>query len=296
MSQALKLLVNNRNEIPILHNICLNNTPIELPVYLLSRSVRHLWKTMLHLPCISAHPMVRQMFKTLTFQKTENCWVLVRNFTVCFHQRAHPNVTSSGTNKVGAQFSSRHAPGRSSNASSDLETSVGPRPQKGQSAAKKRKVGKDADVKGEWDSTTQHGTSTKSKGKGKAAREKSPDSVSTATKGSRKKALPKKKLAIPPDTLDALGLASASASASADMTPNTSRPPSPTMSSSIFYELDQTIPPLKRAKKIDDAAMLKRMRTLEEAQRKAWYNIARRDVAKVCHCIYPCCIHLTNAI
>ena len=38
---------------------------------------------------------------------------------------------------------------------------------------------------------------------------------------------------------------------------------------------------MKRAKKVDDSTMLKRIKALEESQRKVWTNIAKRDVAKV---------------
>ena len=122
------------------------------------------------------------------------------------------------------------------------------------------------------------GSLTKGKGKGKQGqREQSVDSVSMASRGTRKKATPRKKP--DPISLDALG--PASVSASVDMTPNVSRPTSPALVSSVVYELDEPIPALKRAKKVDDAAMLKRVKTLEDSQRKMWTNIARRDVAKV---------------
>jgi hypothetical protein len=45
--------------------------------------------------------------------------------------------------------------------------------------------------------------------------------------------------------------------------------------------MDMVIPPLKKAKKVDDTTMLKRIKTLEEAQRKVWKNIARREIPKV---------------
>jgi DNA helicase INO80 len=45
------------------------------------------------------------------------------------------------------------------------------------------------------------------------------------------------------------------------------------------YELDEIVPPLKRAKKIDENAMAKRLKNLEEPQKKVWTNIARRDIA-----------------
>ncbi|KAJ3558033.1 hypothetical protein NM688_g1148 [Phlebia brevispora] len=74
-------------------------------------------------------------------------------------------------------------------------------------------------------------------------------------------------IAQPPlrDTQEALGLL-ASASLSADASPLGSH---------------EEIPALKKAKRIDDMGMWKRVKTLEEAQRKVWTNIARRDVVKV---------------
>ncbi|CDO72378.1 hypothetical protein BN946_scf184977.g77 [Trametes cinnabarina] len=124
--------------------------------------------------------------------------------------------------------------------------------------------------------------SAKGKGKGKE-REQSADSVS-ATPRARKKLGPRKKLdTLPPQTQELLGVGSAAPSVSGDVTPIGSRPssPAPTNISSTMYELDEAIPPLKRARKVDDAAMIKRIKTLEEAQRKVWMTIARRDVVKV---------------
>lgn len=121
------------------------------------------------------------------------------------------------------------------------------------------------------------------KGKGRGKREQSTDSVSATPKG-RKRGGPRKKLdALPPATQELLGVGSAAASVSGDATPAGSRPasPAPTNMSSTMYELDEVIPPLRKARKIDDSAMVKRLKTLEEAQRKVWMNIARRDVAKV---------------
>ncbi|KAI0361785.1 hypothetical protein OH77DRAFT_461899 [Trametes cingulata] len=126
-----------------------------------------------------------------------------------------------------------------------------------------------------------HLASAKGKGKGKQ-REQSTDSVSTPR--ARKKLGPRKKLdTLPPQTQELLGVGSAAVSVSGDITPVGSRPSSPALTniSATMYELDEAIPPLKRARKVDDAAMIKRVKTLEEAQRKVWMNIARRDVAKV---------------
>ncbi|KAG2753873.1 hypothetical protein P692DRAFT_201890414 [Suillus brevipes Sb2] len=65
-----------------------------------------------------------------------------------------------------------------------------------------------------------------------------------------------------------------------DITPSASRPVSPALTAtSVVYELDEIVPPLKRAKKIDENAMAKRLKNLEEPQKKVWTNIARRDIA-----------------
>ncbi|TFK30564.1 DNA ATP-dependent helicase [Coprinopsis marcescibilis] len=148
---------------------------------------------------------------------------------------------------------------------------------------------------------------TKGKGKAKTlpeleiAREPSQDSVSAPAKP-RKKPGPKKKLGLAPE-IESEIIAAAAASASTptgsndlgglgsalpsyppsvsgDATPSASRPSSPGPLS-ILYELEEEIPPLKKARKVDDASMLKRLKTLEEAQKKVWTNIAKRDVAKV---------------
>lgn len=133
-------------------------------------------------------------------------------------------------------------------------------------------------------------TSARGKGKGKQVqREGSIDSVSATPKQPRRRIGPRKKFdALPPQTQEVLGVASATASISGELTPAGSRPASPalTSASATVYELDESIPPLKRAKKVDDASMLKRIRTLEEAQRKVWTNIARREVAKAIHSVF----------
>lgn len=122
-----------------------------------------------------------------------------------------------------------------------------------------------------------------SKGKGKVKqlqREVSYESLSVAPKPSRKKG-PRKKLGLAPEIESELA-ASHPPSASGDATPSISRPPSPVpTTSTVVYELHEHIPPLKKAKKIDDNAMLKRVKALEDAQRKVWTNIARRDISKV---------------
>lgn len=126
------------------------------------------------------------------------------------------------------------------------------------------------------------------RGRGKTKgiqREQSADSVSaTGTPKQRKRPGPKKKTdTLPPHTQEALGIPSASASAAGDLTPAGSRAvsPTPTNVSATFYELDEAIPKLKPARRLDDQAMLKRVKGLEEAQKKVWTNIARRDIVKV---------------
>ncbi|KAF9456537.1 SNF2 family N-terminal domain-containing protein [Collybia nuda] len=122
-----------------------------------------------------------------------------------------------------------------------------------------------------------------SKGKGKVKqlqREASYEGPSVTPKPLRKKG-PRKKLGLAPEIESEL-VASHPPSASGDAASSLSRPPSPTTTiSTIVYELHEHIPLLKKAKKVDDNAMLKRVKVLEEAQRKVWTNIARRDISKV---------------
>jgi DNA helicase INO80 len=104
-------------------------------------------------------------------------------------------------------------------------------------------------------------------------------SLPAAQKPPRKKPGPKKKV---PGSEMELELASQAPSIASDITPALSRPTSPTLTNSAFYfDLDEPIVPLKKAKKVDDVVMIKRLKTLEESQRKVWTNIARREVAKV---------------
>ena len=126
--------------------------------------------------------------------------------------------------------------------------------------------------------------SGRGRGKGKQ-REDSVDSASVTTPQGRKRGGAKKRTDhLPPHTIESLGLGgSVSTSASRDITPAGSRAPSPalTNASATVYELDESIPQLKKARRVDDAGMAKRVKALEEAQRKVWTNIARRDVSKV---------------
>ncbi|KAF9068102.1 SNF2 family N-terminal domain-containing protein [Rhodocollybia butyracea] len=88
----------------------------------------------------------------------------------------------------------------------------------------------------------------------------------------RKKPGPKKKVPLAPESVQ--DVPSAPPSVGGDITPSISRATSPVpVHTGIIFEMDDVIPPLKKAKKMDDATMLKR--------RKVWTNIARRDVVKV---------------
>lgn len=133
-------------------------------------------------------------------------------------------------------------------------------------------------------------STSKGKGKGKQVhRELSHDSISVTPKHPRKKTAYKKKVVagqeVDPDLL------SHPPSVSGDVTPM-SRPASPAQTTSTaIYELDEPIPPLKKAKKVDDSAMIKRLKVLEEAQRKVWTSIARKDVAKVFAILYVVSTH-----
>jgi len=108
------------------------------------------------------------------------------------------------------------------------------------------------------------------------------DSLPGTSKSSRKRHGPKKRFdGSLPDRFDVFGMPNVGTCDSSDVTPAFSRPASPAGPISIIHELHETIPPLRRAKKADEAAAFKRIKTLEDAQRKVWTNIARRDVAKV---------------
>lgn len=144
---------------------------------------------------------------------------------------------------------------------------------------KKRKLDKDIESYEQLNAINGP-SSSNSKGKDQHVhREASYDSLSLTPKPSRKKAAKKKFGLMSEFELES---ASCAPSASGDVTPSISRPASPVVATSTFvYELDEQIPPLKKAKKMDDSAIMKRVKALEEAQRKVWTNIARRDIAKV---------------
>jgi DNA helicase INO80 len=181
-------------------------------------------------------------------------------------------------------------PGALSDGSSDRDGSM----QKGRTvAAKKRRI--TSDLVDELDASLNADhlsassprvlpSSAKTKGKSRLVtqRELSHDSVSLTPANRRRRSAPRRKLDhLAPDRVDLLGLSHPDASASGEASPAFSRPASPAIAMSIVYELHEPIPPLKRAKKIDGGAMLKRVKALEETQRKVWVNIARRDIPKV---------------
>jgi DNA helicase INO80 len=166
-------------------------------------------------------------------------------------------------------------------------------------ANKKRRVGKESDITADLERSIaedqrsvasgqdilRSSTSTKgrNKGKGKSGnREQSVDSVSATPKAPRKRGSRRKLDGIAPLTLGTLGRGSAPASVAGDITPSGSRPPSPTLTatSATVFEMDMVIPPLKKAKKVVGATMLKRIKALEESQRKVWKNIARKEIPK----------------
>jgi DNA helicase INO80 len=202
-----------------------------------------------------------------------------------------PSTPSKGKTKTVAPYAAA-----SDASSSDLDIPIA----RDQGRAnKKRRVGKDFDITADLERSIAEdqrsvgsvqdvlrlSTSTKarSRGKGKSGiREQSADSVSATPKASRKRPSRRKLDGIAPQTLETLGLGSAPASVAGDITPGGSRPPSPalTATSATVFEMDMVIPPLKKAKKVDGATMLKRIKALEESQRKVWKNIARKEIPK----------------
>lgn len=196
------------------------------------------------------------------------------------------SLSASGKGKGKAKEAiKRPIPPAESDSGSELE--IPRKSDSGGPAHKKRKIDKDAaSVADDFEKSmvdpplTLKVPGSKPKGKGKQTREPTPESVSATPKHGRKKPSVKKKLGLAPE-LEA-EIASHPPSVAGDVTPAYSRPvsPAPTISS-VVYELDEPIPPLRKAKKVDDASMMKRVKSLEEAQRKVWTNIAKRDVAKV---------------
>ena len=167
-----------------------------------------------------------------------------------------------------------------SDASSELETSSA---RTKQPANKKRKTGGTGSV----DVVTALRASATGKKKGKqVTREGSQDSIS-GTKQPKRRSGKKKLEAGALQNPDLLSVAP-SISAGGDLTPATTRPSSPAMTpisdrlNATVFELNELVPQLKKAKKVDDATMLKRVRALEETQKKVWTTIARRDIPKVC--------------
>jgi chromatin-remodeling ATPase INO80 len=126
--------------------------------------------------------------------------------------------------------------------------------------------------------------------KGKQAqRDASVDSsLNTTPKGRKKTGAGSKRKFVDtlgPSAQDHLGMGGSNApSVAGDATPSVSRGASPalTVGSGTVFDFDEIIPPLKKAKKVDDATMLKRIKNLEDMQQKVWKNIARREISKVC--------------
>ncbi|KAK0478503.1 SNF2 family DNA-dependent ATPase [Armillaria novae-zelandiae] len=191
----------------------------------------------------------------------------------------------------GKERAKRQASGAMSDESSEL---YAPTSRERGHASKKRKLEAspadmlvDATLNGELISPAIV-SKTSTKGKGKAKQQPSPaqieinESASSNAKPPRKRPGPRKRLPFATDL--EMELTSHPPSIAGDATPSVSysRPSSPApTNSTVIFELDEEIPPLKKARKLDDGAMVKRVKALEDAQRKVWTNIARRDVAKV---------------
>ena len=187
------------------------------------------------------------------------------------------DAVTAATNR--AEAKKRSADQVLSDGSSELET-VSTKTK--QPAAKKRKTGET----GAMDVVTSLRASAAGKRKGKqGTREGSVDSTS-GVKQPRRRGGKKKLEAGALQNPDLLSVAP-SLSAGGDLTPGTSRPSSPALTAmsdklnATVFELDEQVPQLKKAKKVDDATMLKRVRGLEETQKKVWTTIARRDIPKV---------------
>ena len=186
------------------------------------------------------------------------------------------DAVTAATNKLEAK--KRSAEQVLSDGSSELETtSTKPK----QPATKKRKTGETGAI----DVVTSLRASAAGRKRGKqATREGSIDSASGAKQPRRRTG--KKKEAGALQNPDLLSIAP-SISAGGDLTPGTSRPSSPALTpmsdrlNATVFELDEQAPQLKKAKKVDDTTMLKRVRALEETQKKVWTTIARRDIPKV---------------
>ncbi|KAF9787052.1 DNA ATP-dependent helicase [Thelephora terrestris] len=187
------------------------------------------------------------------------------------------DAVTAATNRSEAK--KRSAEQVMSDASSEMET-ISTKAK--QPAKKKQRTGE----AGAIDVVTALRASAAGKRKGKqATREGSIDSSSGA-KPPRRRGGKKKTEAGAAQNPDLLSVAP-SISAGGDLTPATSRPSSPAMTpvsdrlNATVFELNEQAPQLKKAKKVDDATMLKRVRALEETQKKVWTTIARRDIPKV---------------
>lgn len=187
------------------------------------------------------------------------------------------DAVTAATNR--AEAKKRSADHALSDASSELEA-ISTKTK--QPATKKRKTGETGAV----DVVASLRASATGRKRGKqATREGSTDSVSGAKQPRRRGGKRKVEAGVlqNPDLLSV----APSISAGGDLTPGTSRPSSPALTpmpdklNATVFELDEQAPQLKKAKKVDDATMLKRVRALEETQKKVWTTIARRDIPRV---------------
>lgn len=177
------------------------------------------------------------------------------------------------TRMLKAPGNSREAKRSPSDAGSDYPMELGP-------PSKRRKRDIEDNCHDSVDFFPASSNLSNNRGKGRP-RDASPDTISVTLKPSRKK-VSRKRLGseLEPEWESA----SHPQPMSGDATPAIfiSQPPSPAPTvPSIIYELEEEIPPLRKAKKVDEPTMIKRIKTLEESQRKVWTNIARRDIAKV---------------
>ena len=186
------------------------------------------------------------------------------------------DAVTAATNR--AEAKKRSADQVLSDASSELEA-ISTKAK--QPATKKRKTGETGAVDVV---TSLRASAGRKKGK-QATREGSIDSAS-GVKQTKRRGGKKKLEAGALQNPDLLSVAP-SLSAGGDLTPGTSRPSSPALTAisdklnATVFELDEHVPQLKKAKKVDDATMLKRVKALEETQKKVWTTIARRDIPKV---------------
>ncbi|KAF9044838.1 hypothetical protein BDZ89DRAFT_1058935 [Hymenopellis radicata] len=178
-----------------------------------------------------------------------------------------PPPTITATKPKRSSKKKRSASEVNSDISSGLDEPLPREPKKKGPAAKKRKLDTKAGDAGDALDNSLALDLPLRGGKAKAVLD--PDTPQDAAKPTRKKPGPRKKAPI--------------ASLSAPLPMEGLMEP-PSQAASVAGDITPSISlccPLKRAKRLDDAGMMKRVKTLEEQQRKVWSTIARRDVAKV---------------